>query len=151
MASLGPEALSDEFSAMVADTTTTRQLNTWLRDQRVVAGIGRGWSDDILLRAGLSPFAPLRSLSVEQRAALDAAVREVLGAALELERTRTDGLSDAKLGGRFAVHNRAGEPCPRCGTTLQRVSFESHEITYCPACQTRGRILADRRMSKLLR
>ncbi|HEX3946279.1 MAG TPA: zinc finger domain-containing protein, partial [Acidimicrobiales bacterium] len=67
------------------------------------------------------------------------------------ERQRTGGLSDAKLGDRFSVHRRAGQPCPRCGETLQRVSYESYEIVYCTRCQTSGRVLADRRLSRLLR
>lgn len=151
MASLGPEALSPEFRRLVTGEDSTRQLNSWLRDQRVVAGIGRGWSDDILNRAGLSPFASLRGLTADQRAALLDAVTSVLHEALELERRREGGLSENKLGDRFGVHNRSGQPCPVCGETMHRVSFESHEITYCPHCQTKGKILADRRMSKLLR
>ncbi len=151
MAGLGPEALSPEFRAELLSSDTPRQVNSWLRDQRVVAGLGRGWTDDILLRARLSPFATPRSLRAEQRQALADAVTSVLGEALALERTRTGGLSEASLGGRFAVHNRSGQPCPQCGAVLQRVSFESHEITYCPACQTKGRVLADRRLSRLLR
>jgi formamidopyrimidine-DNA glycosylase len=76
----------------------------------------------------------------------------VLAAALNLERTRKGGLSEAKLGGRFNVHGRAGETCPTgCGNTLHRVSFESYEMTYCPTCQTGGRVLADRRLSRLLK
>ena len=151
LSSLGPEATSAEFAALVAEGDSTRQLHTLLRDQRVVAGLGRGWTDDILNRAGLSPFASLRSLSAAQREGLSAAVVSVLEGALALERDREDGLSEAKLGGRFAVHNRAGQPCPVCGATLHRVSFESHEIAYCPTCQTGGRVLADRRLSRLLR
>jgi formamidopyrimidine-DNA glycosylase len=76
----------------------------------------------------------------------------VLGKALELERTRSGGLSEAKLEGRFKVHGRADELCPTpCGDTLRRVSFENYEMTYCPTCQTGGRLLADRRMSRLLK
>ena len=75
----------------------------------------------------------------------------MLAEALELERGREGGLSEAKLGGRFAVHGRFGEPCPTpCGDTLRRVSFESYEMTYCPTCQTGGKVLADRRLSRLL-
>jgi formamidopyrimidine-DNA glycosylase len=118
----------------------------------VVAGIGRGWGDDILHRARLSPFASLRSLTPDQREALLTAANDVLAEALELERTRQGGLSESKLGGRFKVHNRFGEPCPTpCGDTLERVSFESYEMAYCPTCQTGGKVLADRRLSRLLK
>jgi formamidopyrimidine-DNA glycosylase len=123
-----------------------------LRDQHVVAGIGRGWGDDVLHRAHLSPFGSLASLSPEQREALLIAATSVLDEALELERTRRGGLSEAKLGGRFKVHGRAEELCPAlCGDTLRRVSFESYEMTYCPTCQTGGRQLADRRTSRFLK
>jgi formamidopyrimidine-DNA glycosylase len=105
-----------------------------------------------LHRAKLSPFASLHSLRPERREALLAAVTDVLAEALELERAREGGLSEAKLGGRFRVHGRVEEPCPTpCGDTLRRVSFESYEMTYCPTCQTGGRPLADRRLSRLLK
>ena len=97
------------------------------------------------------PSPSLRNLSTEQRAALVAAIRSVLDDALDQERERTGGLSEPKLGLRFAVHNRAGQPCPRCGQPLLRVSYESYEIVYCKECQTHGRALADRRLSRLLR
>jgi formamidopyrimidine-DNA glycosylase len=151
LANLGPEATDPAFAALVLDGDSTRHLHTLLRDQRFVAGVGRGYADDVLNRARLSPFASLKSLSSEQRQALVAAVDSVLAEALEQERQRTGGLSEAKLGLRFSVHNRVGEPCPYCGEPLARVSFESHEIVYCPACQTGGRVLADRRLSRLLR
>ncbi len=151
LAGLGVEATSDDLAEFLTTSDSTRHLHTLLRDQHVVAGIGRGWADDILNRAGLSPFASLRSLDAEQRARLVDSVRSVLDEALELERGRSGGLSEAKLGGRFAVHNRSGEPCPRCDGPLARVSFDSYEVVYCPACQTKGKVLADRRMSKLLR
>jgi formamidopyrimidine-DNA glycosylase len=117
-----------------------------------MAGIGRGWGDDILHRARLSPFASFGSLTPEQRESLLSAATTVLNDALELERTRTGGLSEAKLGGRFKVHGRVGEPCPAsCGDTLCRVSFESYEMIYCPSCQTGGRQLKDRRLSRFLK
>jgi formamidopyrimidine-DNA glycosylase len=125
-------------------------VHTLLRDQRTVAGIGRGYADDILWRARLSPYAPLDSLSEERRRALLATIRAVLDEALAAERKRTGGLP-AKLGDRFEVHGRYGRPCPRCGGDLRRVSYESYEITYCPSCQTEGRTLADRRMSRLVK
>ena len=151
LADLGPEPGSHEFAAFIRTSDSNRHLTTDLRDQHVVSGIGRGWGDDILQRAGLSPFASLRSLGPEQREALLSAATDVLAEALELERKRPGGLSESSLGGRFKVHGRFGEPCPTCGTALQRVSFESYEMAYCPACQTGGKVLADRRLSRLLK
>jgi formamidopyrimidine-DNA glycosylase len=117
----------------------------------MLAGLGRGYVDDVLNAVGLSPFCSLRSLSTEQRSALVATIRSLLADALDQERGRTGGLSEPKLGQRFAVHNRVGQPCPRCGQPLLRVSYESYEIVYCRHCQTNGRTLADRRLSRLLR
>ena len=150
---LGPEPDSPEFAQLIRTSTSTRRLHSDLRDQRVVAGIGRGWGDDILHRARLSPFASLGSLGAEERERLLAATTTVLDEALALERTRTGGLSEAKLGGRFAVHGRFGQPCPTpaCGDSMRRVSFESYEMTYCASCQTGGKVLADRRLSRLLK
>ena len=115
LAGLGPEPGSDEFAEFIRTSDSRRHLTTDLRDQHTVSGIGRGWGDDILQRAKLSPFASLRSLTPEQREALLAASTDVLAEALELERTRTGGLSESSLGGRFKVHGRFGEPCPTCG------------------------------------
>jgi formamidopyrimidine-DNA glycosylase len=152
LARLGPEPGSEAFAELIRTSTSKRHLTTDLRDQHFVAGIGRGWGDDILHRAHLSPFASFNSLSSNQRESLLSAATSVLDGALELERTRKGGLSEAKLGGRFKVHGRAEEPCPSdCGDTLRRVSFESYEMTYCPTCQTGGRQLKDRRMSRLLK
>lgn len=152
LAGLGPEPGSEEFAQVIRTSTSNRRLTTDLRDQHVVSGIGRGWGDDILHRARLSPFGSFSSLTPEQRESLLSAAISVLDEALELERTRTGGLSEAKLGGRFKVHGRAEELCPAaCGDTLCRVSFESYEMTYCPTCQTGGRQLKDRRLSRLLK
>jgi formamidopyrimidine-DNA glycosylase len=150
---LGPEPDSEAFAELIRTSTSKRRLHSDLRDQHVVAGIGRGWDDDILHRARLSPFATLGSLSTEERERLLAASTSVLAEALALERTRTGGLSEAKLGGRFAVHGKFGQPCPSpgCPDKLRRVSFESYEMTYCASCQTGGKVLADRRMSRLLK
>jgi formamidopyrimidine-DNA glycosylase len=150
LASLGPEALSDEFDSFLRSAADARRAHTIMRDQHTVAGIGRGYADDILHRARLSPYTTLASLEPEERESLIDAVHEVLTAALEGERARTGGLPP-KLGERFTVHGRYGTPCPRCGADLRRVSYESHEVTYCPACQTGGKILADRRMSRLIK
>jgi formamidopyrimidine-DNA glycosylase len=150
---LGPEPDSEAFAELIRTSTSARRLHTDLRDQRVVAGIGRGWGDDILHRARLSPFATLGSLNADERERLLVATASVLAEALALERTRTGGLSEAKLGGRFAVHGKFGQPCPSpgCPDSLRRVSFESYEMTYCASCQTGGKVLADRRMSRLLK
>ena len=152
LARLGPEPGSEEFAELIRTSNSKRRLTTDLRDQHLVSGIGRGWGDDILHRAHLSPFASFSSLRPEQRESLLSAATAVLDEALELERAREGGLSEAKLGGRFKVHGRAEEPCPSpCGDTLRRVSFESDEMTYCPSCQTGGRVLKDRRLSRLLK
>jgi formamidopyrimidine-DNA glycosylase len=147
---LGPEALSDAFAAWVRETDDARRVHTILRDQRTVAGVGRGYSDDILHRAMLSPYAALAKLEPMERERLLDATRAVLDDALEAERARTGGLP-TKLGDHFTVHGKYGEPCSRCGEDLRRVSYESHEVTYCPTCQTGGKVLADRRLSRLVR
>lgn len=148
---LGPEPGEDAFAELILSGDDRRHLHTLLRDQRRVAGIGRGYADDALNRAGLSPFASLAGLQPEARQRLLESVRQILEEALASERSRTGGLSDSSLGDRFAVHRRAGSPCPRCQSRLERVSYESHEVVYCPTCQTAGRVLADRRMSRLLK
>jgi formamidopyrimidine-DNA glycosylase len=150
LAKLGPEPDSAEFERLVLEGDDGRRVHTILRDQRTVAGIGRGYSDDILHRAKLSPYESLRSLGPDKRAALLEAVRGVLSEALEAERRRSGGLP-AKIGDHFTVHGRYGQPCPVCGDDLRRVSYESHEVTYCPTCQTGGKVLADRRLSRLIR
>ena len=147
---LGPEVLSPEADALFRESDETRRVHTILRDQRTVAGVGRGYSDDALHRAQLSPFASLGKLDAGQRERLIEALRGVLDDALEVERRRNGGLP-TKLGDHFIVHNHAGEPCPVCGDDLRRVSYESHEVAYCPTCQTGGKRLSDRRMDRLLR
>jgi formamidopyrimidine-DNA glycosylase len=148
---LGPEPDSDEFADVILHGTDKRRIHTVLRDQRTVAGIGRGYADDALHQAKISPYATLASLSDEQRAALLDAIRSTLAEALEGERKRKGGLSEPRLGDRFRIHNHAGTPCPVCGDGMRRVSFESYEITYCPTCQTGGKVLADRRLSRLVK
>ena len=147
---LGPEALSPEADELLRTSTDTRRVHTILRDQRTIAGMGRGYTDDVLHEAQLSPTSQLGKLDAEQRERLVAAIRTILDDALEAERKRTGGLP-TKIGDHFTVHNRAGEPCPRCGADLRRVSYESHEVTYCPTCQTGGKRLSDRRLDRLLR
>jgi formamidopyrimidine-DNA glycosylase len=150
LAKLGPEVLSAEADTLLRTATDNRRVHTILRDQRTIAGVGRGYSDDILHRAQLSPTSQLAKLDDAQRGTLVAAVHDVLTDALEAERQRSGGLP-TKIGDHFVVHNRAGQPCPRCGADLRRVSYEDYEVTYCPDCQTGGRVLADRRLSRLLR
>ena len=148
---LGPEATSDEFATFVRESTDGRRIHTILRDQRTVAGVGRGYADDILHRAQLSPYASLKSLKPEERERLIDSLHAVLADGLERERTREGGLSQNKLGEHFTVHGKNGMPCPECGADLKRVSYESHEVVYCPACQTGGKVLADRRLSRLVK
>jgi formamidopyrimidine-DNA glycosylase len=135
---------------LVLEGDDNRQLHTLLRDQKVVAGIGRGFADDILHAAMISPFTPLSKLDPQQRRLLLDSVLAVMSQAIERERERSGGLP-AKMGDRFTIHNRHGQSCPRCGDTMRRVSFNSREVTYCPTCQTDGKVLADRRLSRLLR
>jgi formamidopyrimidine-DNA glycosylase len=148
---LGPEADSEEFAAYLRTSDDRRRVHTILRDQQTVAGVGRGYADDALWRAGLSPYASLASLDAGQRDSLVSALRELLRDGIARERGRTGGLSEPKLGEHFEVHARYGSSCPRCADTLRRVSYESHEVTYCPHCQTAGKVLADRSLSRLVK
>ncbi|HEV7524252.1 MAG TPA: DNA-formamidopyrimidine glycosylase family protein [Acidimicrobiia bacterium] len=148
---LGPEATSEEFAEWFRTAVDGRRIHTILRDQRTVAGVGRGYADDILHRAKLSPYASLKALKPDERERMLAALQEVLAEGLERERLRTGGLSANKLGEHFTVHGKAGLPCPECGSDLKRVSYESHEVVYCPTCQTGGKVLADRRLSRLVK
>lgn len=147
---LGPEVLTLEADELLRTSADNRRVHTILRDQRTVAGMGRGYTDDALHEARLSPTSQLAKLGSDDRERLIAAIHQILDAALEVERRRDGGLP-TKLGDHFTVHNRAGEPCPRCGADLRRVSYEDYEVVYCPDCQTGGKILADRRLSRLLR
>ena len=150
LAKLGPEIGSGEADELFRTGDDARRVHTILRDQRTVAGVGRGYSDDILHRAQLSPYSSLAKLTGPERERLIEATHTILDEALAVERRRQGGLP-TKIGDHFTVHNRAGEPCPVCGADLRRVSYESHEVAYCPDCQTGGKVLADRRMSRLLR
>jgi formamidopyrimidine-DNA glycosylase len=148
---LGPEATSEAFAQWFRTADDGRRIHTILRDQRTVAGVGRGYADDILHRARLSPYASLKSLKPDERERMLRALQEVLAEGLERERLRTGGLSANKLGEHFTVHGKNGLPCPECGNELKRVSYESHEVVYCPTCQTGGKVLADRRLSRLVK
>src|SRR4051794_31248975 len=143
---LGPEALglgAERLGEILA--TEPRRLHSLLRDQRVIAGIGRAWANEILHTARLSPFDLARTLSPEEVTRLSEAIDSELERGLEL---RERGAKDAQV---YRVHNKLHEPCHVCGTPLERVDFEEHTIFYCPQCQTGGRLLKDRRLSKLLR
>jgi formamidopyrimidine-DNA glycosylase len=143
---LGPDALDLDVAGLGEILQRERrQLHPLLRDQRAIAGIGRAHANEILLRARLSPFKASTELSPDETDRLSAALHEDLTRALEL---REQGKGDAVV---YLVHNRLGEPCPQCGTPVARVDFEEHTIYYCPSCQTGGRLLKDRRLSRLLR
>jgi len=143
---LGPEALGLTVE-QVADVvrSDSRRLHALLRDQRLIAGIGRSWSNEILHEAKLSPYALSKELTDEEIERLARAINSELERGLEL---RERGASDAKA---YRIHRKLGEACDVCGTPIAQVDFESHTIFYCPACQTGGRTLKDRRMSRLLR
>src|SRR3954469_774432 len=143
---LGPEALglgAERLGEILAGEP--RRLHSLLRDQRIVAGIGRAWANEILHTARLSPFAPAQGLSPGQVQTLADAIDSELERGLEL---RERGGKDAKVS---RVHKKRGEPCHVCGTPIAQVDFEEHTIYYCPDCQTGGRTLKDRRLSRLLR
>ncbi|HQR25990.1 MAG TPA: DNA-formamidopyrimidine glycosylase family protein [Nocardioides sp.] len=155
IARLGPDPLSEAFtpdvlSGILAEAGRA-QLKGVLRHQGTIAGIGNAYSDELLHAARLSPFKPAGSLSEEELATLYAAIRTVLGEAVE----RSRGLAAAELKGEkkshLAVHGRTGLPCPVCGDTVREVSFADSSLQYCPTCQTGGKPLADRRMSRLLK
>jgi len=146
LAHLGPDALSLDAATLCEILRgERRQLHPLLRDQRAIAGIGRAHANEILLRARLSPFKASTDLSDEEVVRLATAMHDDLARALEL---REQGKGDSIV---YLVHNRLGEPCPQCGTPIARVDFEEHTIYYCPSCQTGGRLLKDRRLSRLLR
>ncbi len=150
---LGPDALtvsSDQLAAILAGAGK-RQLKTLLREQQVISGIGNAYSDEILHAARLSPYAPADSLDVAQVEALHAAIQQVLTAAIA--RTSEAGLGQIKTEKRagLRVHNRTGEPCDVCGTAIAQVRLADSSFQYCPGCQTGGKPLADRRMSRLLK
>jgi formamidopyrimidine-DNA glycosylase len=148
---LGPEAWPQPPQDLRALLKAPRPLHTLLRDQRVIAGIGRSWVDEILWTARLSPFKRGNDLTEEEAAALRAAIVETLDGALEhYEQVVKLPIPD-KLPLPLQVHRKAGEPCPRCGTTIEAVHYEDYVMCYCPAEQTGGKVLKDRRLSRLLK
>ncbi|HWB67251.1 MAG TPA: DNA-formamidopyrimidine glycosylase family protein [Mycobacteriales bacterium] len=154
IARLGPDPLDDDFTlARFADLLAGNrtQLKGLLRDQSVIAGIGNAYSDEILHVARMSPFRLAATLDDAEVAALYDAMRTTLTDAVERARglAAADLKSEKKVAMR--VHGRAGEACPVCGDTIRSVSFASSTLDYCPTCQTNGKPLADRRMSRLLK
>jgi formamidopyrimidine-DNA glycosylase len=150
LAALGPDAWPDPppFEELLAEP---RPLHSLLRDQHVVAGIGRSWVDEILHTAQLSPFKRADDLvPLEAQRLREATVARLGEAIAHYERVMSLPIPD-KLPMPLAVHRQAGEPCPRCGATIEAVHYEDYVMCYCPACQTEGRILKDRRLSRLLK
>jgi formamidopyrimidine-DNA glycosylase len=136
---LGPERLGEILAA------DSRRLHSLLRDQRATAGIGRAWANEILHHARLSPFALSTQLEPDEVERLADAIDSELSRGLEL---RERGAGDKQV---YRVHNRLGEPCYVCGTPLARVDYEEHTVYYCSRCQTGGRVLKDRRLSRILK
>jgi formamidopyrimidine-DNA glycosylase len=155
VARLGPDPLAEEFTlevlAGILRDAGRAQIKGVLRHQGTIAGIGNAYSDELLHAAKLSPFKPANSLTDDELARLYDAVRTVLGDAVR----RSAGLAASELKGEkkshLAVHGRTGEKCPVCGDTVREVSFADSSLQYCPTCQTGGKPLADRRMSRLLK
>jgi formamidopyrimidine-DNA glycosylase len=146
LAHLGPDALGLERATLARICKgERRRLHGFLRDQRVLAGIGRAWANEILHSARLSPFALAGELDGEALARLGESIESELGRGLEL---REQGLSNDEV---YRVHGKLGQPCHVCASPIERIAFEEHTIYYCPRCQTGGRKLADRRLSRLLR
>jgi formamidopyrimidine-DNA glycosylase len=153
LAALGPEAWPDppDAQSLREALAQSRPLYTLLRDQHVIAGIGRSWVDEILHEARISPFKRGLDLDEAETAALRAAIIDRLGAAIDhYERTLALPLPD-KLPLPLRVHRHNGEPCPRDGTKLEAVFFEDYVMCYCPTCQTDGKVLKDSRLSRLLK
>jgi formamidopyrimidine-DNA glycosylase len=153
IATLGPEAWPDppEDLAALLKPVGARPLQAALRDQRVITGIGRSWVDEILWTARLSPFKRANDLDADEAAALRSAILERLGGAIEHYEEVVHLPIPDKLPLPLQVHRHDGEPCPRCGTTIEAVHYESYVLCYCPQEQTGGRVLKDRRLSRLLK
>jgi formamidopyrimidine-DNA glycosylase len=150
LARLGPEAWPDppELGPLLK---APRPLHTLLRDQQVIAGIGRTWVDEILHAARLSPFKRGDDLSEEEADTLREAMVAELGRVLDVYQEQVAMPLPEKFPKPTRVHNHQGEPCPRCEAVLEAVFYEDYVMTYCPACQTEGRVLKDRRLSRLLK
>lgn len=152
LAKLGPEAFPAPSPEELAERLSEpRPLHPLLRDQKVIAGIGRTWVDDLLWEARLSPFKRGAELSPAEAEELSAAMDAVLGGAIRHYEQTVEGQLPDKAPKPVRVHARQGEPCPRCGTELAAIHYAEHVNTYCPACQTGGKVLKDRRLSRLLK
>ena len=155
IASLGPDPLADDFGvdtlAGILQQAGRAQVKGVLRHQGTIAGIGNAYSDEVLHAARMSPFKPSSSMTDDEVQTLYDAIRGVIGAAVD----RSRGLAASELKGEkkshLSVHGRTGEECPVCGDTVREVSFADSSLQYCPTCQTGGKPLADRRMSRLLK
>jgi formamidopyrimidine-DNA glycosylase len=155
IASLGPDPLGDDFTVeafrgILAEAGRS-QVKGVLRHQGTIAGIGNAYSDEVLHAARMSPFKPASTMTDEESQTLYDAIRSVIGDAVQ----RSRGLAASELKGEkkshLAVHGQTGKPCPVCGDTVREVSFADSSLQYCPTCQTGGKPLADRRMSRLLK
>ncbi|HZA00606.1 MAG TPA: DNA-formamidopyrimidine glycosylase family protein [Acidimicrobiales bacterium] len=147
---LGPEADTlgrDELAKLLGEHPM--RLHGWLRDQRILAGIGRRLANEVCHRAKLSPFAASAKLGADDVDRLHAAIGECIAESLAHERTRADMSSSDERPG--AVHHRASEPCPVCGDTVRAVEYRSYTVNYCPTCQTGGKVLADNTTSRFLK
>ncbi|MFD0366697.1 Fpg/Nei family DNA glycosylase [Streptomyces sp. NPDC127114] len=154
VARLGPDPLAEDFDLAAFTALLSgerRQIKGALRDQGLIAGIGNAYSDEILHAARMSPFKPTQNLTPEETAVLYKAMRTTLGEAVERSHGLAAGRLKAEKKSGLRVHGREGEPCPVCGDTVRSVSFSDSSLQYCPTCQTGGKPLADRRMSKLLK
>ena len=155
IARLGPDPLDDAFTpevlAAILAAHGREQLKGVLRDQSVIAGIGNAYSDEILHAARMSPFKPASSLDPDGVGTLYEAIRSTLADAVERSRGLAAGDLKAEKKSGLQVHGRTGLPCPVCGDTVREVSFHDSSLQYCPTCQTGGKPLADRRLSRLLK
>jgi formamidopyrimidine-DNA glycosylase len=152
IATLGPEPMDlsvDDLAALLKDRRT--QIKGVLRDQHIIAGIGNAYSDEVLHVAKMSPYKLAASFTPDEVATLHKAIRDTLTDAVD----RSAGLAAAELKGEkktgLRVHAKTGQPCPVCGDTIREVSFADSSLQYCPTCQTGGKPLADRRLSRLLK
>ncbi|KAA1421960.1 Fpg/Nei family DNA glycosylase [Nocardioides humilatus] len=155
IARLGPDPLDDAFTqgvlAGILEVEGRKQLKGVLRHQGTIAGIGNAYSDEILHAAKMSPFKPANSLTDDELTTLFRAVKDTLGDAVDRSRGLAASELKAEKKSNLAVHGRTGLACPVCGDTVREVSFADSSLQYCPTCQTGGKPLADRRMSKLLK
>jgi formamidopyrimidine-DNA glycosylase len=136
---------------VILESEGRKQIKGVLRHQGTIAGIGNAYSDEILHAARMSPFKPANSLTDDELATLFAAVKDTLGDAVDRSRGLAASELKAEKKSNLAVHGRTGQACPVCGDTVREVSFADSSLQYCPTCQTGGKPLADRRMSRLLK